>query len=626
MLMKARQWITVAALLTLVALGIAGLVLTRDTGQPVAAEQARAGKDSKKTPSRPPLVDERPLQTARSLAALAATSEEQQLAHQALKVADHEVDLAFADALRRATEQPVQLTPEIKELYARKSKAEAAVESDLARTAQLTKQLAAAHDQQKDDLQDQLDVAKAQLELDQDELDDARDDLDRTGADPRARIQHLKEQHEAGQHEQLAAAPQTGKASDPNYEASTLLAQFRAWYALRSKQRQLAQARQEALDKIQALSARHDAFKQRVQQEQAEREAVKQQAAGFAQGSSAGNRASSKQTAKDTLSSLMYFTQDQRYLADLGRRIQDEQELAGLYANWTALVGAYERAILHRIIASAMWILLVLLSVYVVGRVVDRFFTDLRPEHTRLRTLRVVIRFALQAVGALLILFVLFGAPSQTPTILGLAGAGLTVALKDFIVAFFGWFVLMGRNGIRVGDWVEINGVVGEVVEINLLRTVLLETGNWTDTGHPTGRKVAFMNSFAIEGHFFNFSTSGQWLWDELEIMVPSNQDPYPIIDAIQKMVTKETEANGRKAEEEWQHATSHQRVRSFSAEPAINLRPTSAGVEVHVRYITRAHERYAVRTRLYQAVVELLHRKKAPQTDSQPAARAEKT
>ncbi len=608
--MKARQWITIATLLMLAALGIAGLVLTRDTGQPVAADETRAGKNSKKAPRKPPLVDERPLQTARSLAALAATPEEQQLVHQALKVADHEVDLAFADALRRATEQPVQLTPEIKDLFTRESKAEAAVESDLNRTVQLTKQLASAREQQKDNLQDQLDVAQAQLELDKDELDDARDDLDRTGADPRARIQHLKEQHEAGQHEQQAAAPQTGKASDPNYEASTLLAQFRAWYALRGKQTQLAQARQEALDKIQSLSARHDALKQRVQQEQAEREAVKQQAAGFAQGSSAGNRASSKQTAKDTLSSLMYFTQDQRYLADLGRRIQDEQELAGLYANWTALVGAYERAILHRIIASAMWILLVLLSVYVVGRVVDRFFTDLRPEHTRLRTLRVVIRFALQAVGALLILFVLFGAPSQTPTILGLAGAGLTVALKDFIVAFFGWFVLMGRNGIRVGDWVEINGVVGEVVEINLLRTVLLETGNWTDTGHPTGRKVAFMNSFAIEGHFFNFSTSGQWLWDELEIMVPSNQDPYPIIDAIQKMVTKETEANARMAEQEWKGATTRYRVQSVSAIPAINLRPTTAGVEVHVRYITRANERYSTRTHLYQTLVELLHQR----------------
>ena len=624
-MMKARQWITVAALFALVAVGIAGLVLTRDTGQVVTGGGTLANKDSEKEPAKPPLVDERPLQTARSLAALADTPEEQQLVRRALKVADHEVDLAFTDALRHATEQTVQLTPELKELYDRQSKADAAVKSDLDRTAQLTKQLASAHEREKDNLQDQLDVAKAQLELDQDELDDAKDDLGRTGADPRARIEQLKEQHEAGHNEGQPGAPQVAKASDLNYQAGTLLAQFRAWYGLRNKQIQLAQARQEALDKVQSLSKRHDVFEQRVRQEQAEREAVKQQAAGFARGSSPGNGTSSKETAKATLSSLERFTHDQRYLADLGRRIQDEQELAGLYASWITLVGTHKRVAVYGMITSALWILLVVFAIYVVGRVVDRFFTELSPERTRLRTLRIVILFAVQALGVLLIVLVILGMPYQLPTILGLAGAGLTVALKDFIVAFFGWFVLMGRNGIRVGDWVEINGVAGEVVEIGLLRTLLLETGNWADTGHPTGRKVAFVNSFAVEGHYFNFSTSGQWLWDELQVLIPAQDNPYPMIDAIQKLVSQETEANTQMAEQELQRATSRQRVRSFSAEPAINLRPTSAGVEVHIRYITRAHERYAVRTRLYQAVVELLHRKKAPRTDSQPAARAEK-
>ena len=134
------------------------------------------------------------------------------------------------------------------------------------------------------------------------------------------------------------------------------------------------------------------------------------------------------------------------------------------------------------------------------------------------------------------------------------------------------------------------------------------------------------MNSFAVEGHYFNFSTSGQWLWDELQVLILPQENLYPLVDAIQKLVAKETEANGRKAQEELQRAASHQRVRAFSAEPAINLRPTSAGVEVHVRYITRAHERYAMRTRLYQAVVELLHRKRIPQEgESVPAAKAEK-
>ena len=241
-------------------------------------------------------------------------------------------------------------------------------------------------------------------------------------------------------------------------------------------------------------------------------------------------------------------------------------------------------------------------------RITDRYFFELAPEKKRLMSARVVVRFAVQALGALVILFLIFGAPNQTPTILGLAGAGLTVALKDFIVGFIGWFVLMGRNGIRVGDWVEINGVGGEVVEINLLRTVLLETGNWTDAGHPTGRKVAFVNSYAVEGHYFNFSTSGQWSWDELQVLIPAGEDPYPVVDKIQKLVVAETQANSSLAEQEWQRATTRYRVKSFSAIPSLNLRPTPAGVEVMIRYIVHAHERFDVRARLYGAIVELLH------------------
>jgi small-conductance mechanosensitive channel len=201
--------------------------------------------------------------------------------------------------------------------------------------------------------------------------------------------------------------------------------------------------------------------------------------------------------------------------------------------------------------------------------------------------------------------------PTQTTTVLGLAGAGLTVAMKDFIVAFFGWFILMGRNGIRVGDWVEINGVSGEVVEVGLLKTVLLETGNWTDSSHPTGRRVSFVNSFAIEGHFFNFTTSGQWMWDELEVLIPASQDPYPVIDGIQRLVEQETATNAATAEAEWHETTTKYRAKTLSAMPGINVRPTGSGIEVRVRYITRAYQRHEARKRLYEALVEMMHGKR---------------
>jgi len=223
-------------------------------------------------------------------------------------------------------------------------------------------------------------------------------------------------------------------------------------------------------------------------------------------------------------------------------------------------------------------------------------------------TLRTVTRVSIQVLAVLLILLVILGPPSQLGTFLGLAGAGLTVALKDFIVGFLGWFVLMGKNGIRLGDWVEINGVTGEVVELGMFHTVLLETGNWTDSGHPTGRRVTFTNSFSIEGHYFNFSTSGQWLWDELQVVLPAGRDPYPVVDAIQKIVLEATAETAKQAEKEWQAvARSRDTAHTLTAAPAINVKPVVGGVEIAVRYITRANERYQLRAKLNQAAVDLL-------------------
>src|SRR6202171_1156753 len=270
---------------------------------------------------------------------------------------------------------------------------------------------------------------------------------------------------------------------------------------------------------------------------------------------------------------------------------------------------------------SVLWILLIVVLVYFGSLLVNRLFRQAAPEKKHLLTLRGVVQFSLQAVGVLVIAFMILGVPNQMPTILGLAGAGLTVALKDFIVGFFGWFVLMGKNGIRVGDWVEINGVVGEVIEIGLLRTVLLETGNWTDTGHPTGRKVAFVNSYAIEGHYFNFSTAAQCLWDELQVEVGQGENPYPLMEAIQRLVEEETRTSAAQAEKEWQKSAGYRK--SLTAAPMIHLRPTASGVEMQIRYMTSANERYVARSRLYEKIVGLLRGESKPQAGA-PGPRAQ--
>lgn len=593
--MKLRQWLVALGLLALVLAAIAGSFLTRDLGTPSTAISPSAPGEIK-------LVDERPLQTARAMGKLASGADEQQVANLAAQLGDDEVDLAFHDALRDATDHPPQTKPQFRPLYEHASQIEEQVKADQDSVNQLKKQVAAANAARMDSLQEQLDVAQAQLELDQDELNDAHEDLVRSGADPGSLIQRQFDEHQAAEHgADQRTSLQAQSSATVNYQAGSLIAQFLAWQKLRQKAGQFQQAHDEAAQTAAKLTQAHETLEKQVTAEKSTAQA-KRLAEVPEPGSTPPNR-----TASSAVKALHLISDDQKTLADFDKRIEDEKELQNTYLTWIALVRSHQRSALHGMVQSAQWILLILLVVYIANRIIDHYLAAAGEERTRLHTLRAVFHFAAQAAGALLILFVIFGAPQQLPTILGFAGAGLTVALKDFIVGFFGWFVLMGKNGIRVGDFVEINGVAGEVIEINLLRTILLETGNWTDTGHPTGRKVSFVNSYAIEGHFFNFTTSGQWLWDELAITVPARLDPYLLIDHIQQAVAKETEANVRMAEEEWRHLTKRYRVRAVSAVPAVNLRPTATGVELHVRYITRAQDRFAMRARLNQALVQLL-------------------
>ena len=611
--MKLRHWITASVLLLLMAAAIVGMVRTRQrrgTSDDVAAAAGTQSTNNQQRPGQHAWLDQRPLQTARRIETLAYTQEEKDLAQQAEKVADHEVDLAFFDAFRAAQEDLPPLTPALKKLADKKTEEQRALKEDQDNVTELTRRVAAAPQSQKENLQDQLNVAQAQLELDQDELDDATEALVEAGGDPQAEVQRLKQAHDD---EEAHLATHAGSAANPAegyYQAHTLLEVFRAWKALRDKKLKLQEAQQDALIDQDTLAKQHGALIGAAQQDSASRQSAKQQATGFSKNSQTSSRDESNAAAQSALDSLRRHRQVQKNLADLGRRISDEQKLTDIYARWIGLVEVRQQAALHNMIEILLWILVVVIIVYLANRLIERFTTNLKTENKRAETLRGVLKFSAQALGVIAILFLVFGLPNQTTTILGLAGAGLTVAMKDFIMAFLGWFSLMGRNGIHVGDWVEINGVAGEVVEIGLLKTVLLETGNWTDAGHPTGRKVSFMNNFAIEGHFFNFTTSGQWMWDELRITIPANQDPYVVIDGIQKLVAKETEASARKAEEEWQNTTNHYRVQAFSAAPALNVLPSGDGVEVQIRYITRAYERHEMRKKLYEAVVKLMHGK----------------
>lgn len=593
--MKRYEKIIFAALAVLALAAMGAVIATHDWAN--YRQHLRALRQASKLPSS--AVDMRPLETAQQVAALAVTHTEEDYAQQALRLADHSVDLAFSAAIHDATENPPPLTPGLRKMAERVQTTQAAVAADQNRIKQFTAVLANAKGKSKDDLQSLLGIAQAQLALDQDDLEDAQQDLVRAGGDRQATIQQLLDQHKASDAQNTAVVPSqpSGTPSIEQTQAKDVAAEFRAWESLHAKDQLLSQARTDALSRASQLSAMHQTLEARDQ-------------------TPTGVAATSAPDGENpALAILRRQTQDKANLADLSRRVITEQQLAGVYANWLEFVDVREKAFLHGMLLDALWIVLIALVVFVANHSVHRFFAHVRAERRALLSARALTLFVVQAAGLACILLVILGMPGNFATVLALIGAGLTVAMKDFIVGFFGWFVLMGKDGIRPGDWVEINGVGGEVLKVGFLHTVILETGNWTDAGHPTGRKVSFVNSFAIEGHYFNFSTSGQWLWDEIEVQIPESAEPYAMAEAIQKIAATETGPNVQLAEEEWNRVAPASGKRSFSAEPSLSVRPGVTGVIVLLRYITRANERHEARARLYHAIVELLHGNKIPES-----------
>lgn len=599
---RARLAIVVILLILLVAT-LSGAFLTRGVMAYLPFLQAKKGNWTGAYVQRG-IVDQRPWQTAATLTALAQSAEEKEFAREAERLADHEVDQAFSQSLRQASLDKPKLSPQALALQQRVTELQKILKADQARIAALSGPQAtptAVATNASD-----LDVAKAQLGLDQNELNDALEDLARATGDQRTKLQQELATRQAAmkQYNDQASISEGRTAVASAEQYTTLAEQLSTWRSLSKRKDLLLQAGQLAKADFDALTGDLTRLK--------------------AEAADAGNQPIGE-SGTERIARLQQLAGWQNILGILNDRIGTQQQLETLYGRWGQQVEIQRKIVVHLILRSLAWIaaicVLTILAGWGLQLALERVIHDARQR----QTLKTVVSLGTQLVGLLLVLLVIFGVPRQMPTILGLVTAGLTVVFQDFILAFCGWFVLMGPNGIRVRDWVEIDGVGGEVVKLGLFRTWLLETGNWTAHGHPTGRRVSFLNGYAIRGRYFNFSTVGQWMWDELKVTIPPGTEVHGLIKKIYDAVVKATEADAKMAEAEWKRVTHEEGSPQFSAMPSVNLRPAGAAVDVVVRYITRAGVRVETRNQLFEMILDLMQGGPSQEGKGTPAVSARK-
>ena len=182
---------------------------------------------------------------------------------------------------------------------------------------------------------------------------------------------------------------------------------------------------------------------------------------------------------------------------------------------------------------------------------------------------------------------------------LGLVSAAIVIALQDVCVSFFGWSVIMVSRKFIIGDRLEIEGVRGDVLDIQLLRTTLLEVNNWLGVDQPTGRVVIVPNSFIFKSKVFNFSHCHPYIWGKVEVTITYST---PVADAtalFEKVLEEETRDIFAEAQRASTMMQQRYGVEDAEYAPKIYTRIADSGITFSLLYVSHYRNSSGTRNRI---------------------------
>ena len=188
---------------------------------------------------------------------------------------------------------------------------------------------------------------------------------------------------------------------------------------------------------------------------------------------------------------------------------------------------------------------------------------------------------------------------------LGVAGAGIAFALQEVIASFAGWLAIMFGGFYNTGDRVQLGGIKGDVMDIGVLRTTIMETGQWVDGDLYNGRIVLIANSYVFKEPVFNYSGDFPFLWDEIKIPIQygSNYEIAQeiIMNAGNSIAEELTEAS----KQQWHSLQNKYRLEEAQTEPMVSLVANDNWAEYTLRYVVGYKKRRATKTILFTKIMK---------------------
>jgi small-conductance mechanosensitive channel len=244
--------------------------------------------------------------------------------------------------------------------------------------------------------------------------------------------------------------------------------------------------------------------------------------------------------------------------------------------------------------------------IYFIFELVFEGLVTKRIEEPKTRySLRKIASILSIAIFLIILVAIWVGNPQNVLIAFGLVGAGIAIALQDVVKNFIGGIMILVNSIYGVGDRVEINQKYGDVIDISILYTTLLETREWVAGDQATGRLVTVPNGAVLSGTIQNYSKDFDFIWDEIAIPITYDSDWNEAATKILDIVTRETKEMSEQAEKNMRQIEEKYYFTKRSLQPAIFLSLTDNWINFDVRYVTGIRQRRLLHDKLSRLILK---------------------
>ena len=254
------------------------------------------------------------------------------------------------------------------------------------------------------------------------------------------------------------------------------------------------------------------------------------------------------------------------------------------------------KLVMSLVVVAVTWI-----AYRIVRNVIKRRIKDTAHMHT----LRMLVRNAFFFADSVIVLLIWLGVGSNLTVAMGILGAGIAFASQEVIGSFAGYLNIVSGSIYRIGDRVRIGNVVGDVMDISILRTTVMEIGEWVQADQYTGRIVTIANRAVFADPVFNYTQHWGYIWDEITLPITYTSDWRRAAEIMLENAQEYTEELHADAAARLSKMIDRYPLQSTQVEPTIYMAMTDNWIEITLRYIVDARERRKIKGQLHRELLQ---------------------